>query len=169
MTAFIFMGVSGAGKSTIGELVSRELGLAFVEGDEFHPAANVAKMSSGVPLTDADREPWIDALAEALNRRGNEDVVVACSALSGRIRERLRARIRAPVEFLFLTAPPDVIEQRLRDRPRHFMKPGMLASQLAALEPPQDAHVIDVSGPVDSVAAQAVAYIRQIQLRTRAL
>jgi gluconokinase len=168
MTAFVFMGVSGTGKSTLGERVSRELGLPFVEGDEFHPAANVAKMSGGVPLTDADREPWIDALGDAL-RCADGDVVVACSALSGRIRERLRARIHAPVEFLLLTAPPDVIEQRLRNRPRHFMKAGMLASQLAALEPPQDAHVIDVSGPIDSVAAQAVAHIRQIQRRTRAL
>jgi gluconokinase len=169
MTAFVFMGVSGAGKSTLGERVSRELRLPFVEGDEFHPAANVAKMSGGVPLTDADREPWIDALAEALNRRADGDVVVACSALSTHIRERLRARIQAPVEFLFLTAPSDVIEQRLRNRPRHFMKAGMLASQLAALEPPQNAHVIDVSGPIDSVAAQAVAYVCQIQRRTRAL
>jgi gluconokinase len=169
MTAFVFMGVSGAGKSTLGEHVSGDLGLPFVEGDEFHPAANVAKMASGVPLTDDDREPWIDALAEALNRRTDGDVIVACSALSGRIRERLRARVRGLVEFLFLTAPGDVIEQRLRDRPRHFMKAGMLASQLAALEPPQDAHVIDVSGPIDSVAAQALAHIRQIQRRTRAL
>jgi gluconokinase len=169
MTAFVFMGVSGAGKSTLGKRVSRELSLPFVEGDQFHPAANVAKMSGGVPLTDADREPWIDALGDALNRRADGDVILACSALTGRIRERLRGRTRAPVEFLFLTAPPEVIEQRLRNRPHHFMKAGMLGSQLAALEPPQDAHVVDVSGPIDSVAAQAVAYIRQIQRRTRAL
>jgi gluconokinase len=169
MTAFVFMGVSGAGKSTLGQRVAGELGLPFVEGDEFHPAANVAKMSSGVPLSDADREPWIDALAAAVERRGNGDVVVACSALSRRIRKRLRERIQSPVEFLFLTAAPDVIEQRLRERVQHFMKAGMLASQLAAIEPPLDARTIDVSGSLDSAAAQAAAHIRQIQRRTRPL
>jgi gluconokinase len=169
MTAFVFMGVSGVGKSTLGGRVASELGLPFVEGDAFHPAANVAKMSGGVPLTEADREPWIDALAAALNQRANGDVVIACSALSRRVRARLRERVHAPVEFLFLSAAPDVIEERLRERPRHFMKAGMLASQFTALEPPQDARSIDAARPLDAAAADAVAHIRQIQRRTRSL
>jgi gluconokinase len=167
MTAFVFMGVSGAGKSTLGQRVASELGLPFVEGDELHPAANVAKMSGGVPLTDADREPWIDALAAAVNQRTDGDIVVACSALSRPVRARLHERVHAPVELLFLTAASDVIEQRLRERPRHFMKAGMLGSQFTALEPPQNARILDVARPLDDVAVDAVAHIRQIQRRTR--
>jgi gluconokinase len=160
MTAFVLMGVSGAGKSTVGTRVARELGLPFVEGDDYHPAANIAKMSAGIPLTDADRGPWIEALARVLNARTEPDVLVACSALSAHVRSRLREQVHAPVEFVFLTADPSVIEQRLHDRPKHYMKAGMLGSQLAALEVPSDAVHVDVGRPLEVVTNDVAAHIR---------
>ena len=160
MTAFVLMGVSGAGKSTVGRRVAQELRLPFVEGDDYHPASNVAKMSSGVPLTDADRIPWIDALAQGLNARTEPDAIVACSALSTFVRERIAALVREPVFFLWLTADRAVIEQRLRHRAQHYMKAGMLASQLAALQTPKDALQVDASRPLDVVTNEVTAYIR---------
>lgn len=160
MGAFILMGVSGAGKSTVGERVAAELALPFLEGDDYHPPQNVAKMSSGIPLSDADRMPWIDALASAVNGRLEPDVLIACSALSNAVRARLRSRLARPVHFLFLTAPPDVIEARLAQRPRHFMKAGMLGSQFKALEVPQDAVAIDVNRPLQDTTAEVTMYVR---------
>ncbi len=122
------MGVSGAGKSTIGKRVAAALSLTFLEGDDYHPPQNVAKMSAGIPLTDADRMPWIDALARGVNACGDADVIVACSALSNAVRARLRSGLSQSARFLFLTAPREVIEARLAKRPRHYMKAGMLGA-----------------------------------------
>jgi carbohydrate kinase (thermoresistant glucokinase family) len=167
MTAFVLMGVSGAGKTTIGRRVAEELKLVFLEGDEFHPDENVAKMSSGVALTDADREPWIDALARGVNERGADaDVIIACSALSQFVRKRLRDAVAEPLHFIFLTAPPSVIEARLNARPRHFMKPGMLRSQFAALEPPANAITVDVNRPLDETCDAVATEIRKLQEST---
>lgn len=154
------MGVSGAGKSTVGERVAAALALPFIEGDDYHPPQNVAKMSAGIPLSDADRMPWIDALASAVNGRLEPDVLIACSALSNAVRARLRSRLARPAHFLFLTAPPDVIEARLAQRPRHFMKAGMLGSQLKALEVPQDAVAIDVNRPLKDTTSAVTLYVR---------
>jgi gluconokinase len=160
------MGVSGAGKTTIGQRVAAELDLMFIEGDQFHPQDNIAKMSSGVPLTDEDRKPWIDALAKAINeRRPERDAVIACSALSRFVRERLRDAVQEPLHFLLLTADRSVIAKRLKARPRHFMKAGMLESQLAALETPSDAVTVDVDGPLPEVCADVANHIRRLQTR----
>lgn len=161
MTVFVLMGVSGSGKSTVGRRVADELALTFIEGDEFHPAQNIEKMSAGTPLTNADREPWIDALAVGINQRQpRRDTVVACSALSQFVRDRMRSAVTEPVDFILLSADPSIIEQRLSQRARHFMKSGMLGSQLAALEWPADAAVVDVSKPLDEVCADVVDHIR---------
>jgi gluconokinase len=129
------MGVSGTGKSTVGARVAGELALTFIEGDDFHPQRNVQKMAAGIPLTDADRGPWIDALVVGINtRQPRRDAIVACSALSKFVRERLRAGVMEPLRFILLSADPAVIQDRLSRRPQHFMKAGMLNSQLAALE-----------------------------------
>lgn len=161
MTVFVVMGVSGSGKSTVGRQVAAELGLIFIEGDEFHPRSNIEKMSAGTPLTDADRAPWIDALAAAINARQSAgDAIVACSALTQFVRERLRAGVAEPLNFILLSADPSVIRQRLAERGQHFMKHGMLGTQLAALQWPQRAHVVDVSRPLDDVCADVVNYIR---------
>lgn len=165
MTVFILMGVSGSGKTTIGKRVAQQLALPFLEGDDFHPQRNIDKMSSGIPLTDEDRMPWIDALVAAINAHPSEDLIVACSALSRRVRERLRSGLQLRPCFLFLTADPSIIQARLDKRGRHYMKPGMLGSQLAALEPPPDAVEIDVSASMETVTAQVA---REIQARRNA-
>lgn len=150
----VLMGVSGVGKTTVGVALARELGWPFVEADDFHPPANVAKMARNEPLTDADRDVWIDALRLELARhvaRG-ESVVVACSALRRRHRDVLRG-VADDVVMVHLDADPRVIEQRLRDRSGHFAGPGLLPSQLEDLERPADAVVVDASRPVDELVA----------------
>lgn len=160
MTAYILMGVSGSGKTTIGKRVSQELGLPFFEGDDFHPAENVAKMSSGIPLTDADRVPWIDALVKALNDKQAKDAIVACSALSRFVRERIRSGLKEPAKFIWLSAKPEVIEERLRKRGQHYMKAGMLASQFAALQMPHTAQQVSVEQPVEDVVKEVLRIIK---------
>jgi len=160
----ILMGVSGSGKSTIGGRVARELGLTFIEGDDYHPRANVEKMAAGIPLTDVDRAPWIDALATAINtREPRRDAIVACSALTEFVRKRLRASVAEPLRFILLHADPALIQRRLEQRGQHFMKAGMLGSQLAALQLPADAIVIDVSRPLEIVCADVADRIRHPQ------
>lgn len=129
------MGVSGSGKSTVGARLAQRLGWDFAEGDDLHPAANVAKMAAGQPLTDADREPWLAAVAAWIDgelqagRRG----VITCSALKRHYRNQLR---RTDVRFVYLRVARRELERRLAGRPGHFMPPSLLDSQLAALEPP---------------------------------
>ena len=164
MTVFVLMGVSGSGKSTVGRRVADELALTFIEGDDFHPQRNVQKLTSGTPLTDEDRAPWIDALVAAINaRQPGDDAIVACSALSQFVRDRLRAGVTEPLQFILLSADAPTIQQRLSKRPQHFMKAGMLGSQLAALERPADAIVVDVSRPLDEVCAEVAKRIRNLR------
>jgi gluconokinase len=166
MTAFVLMGVSGAGKTAVGKGVAANLALTFIEGDDFHPPDNIARMSSGIPLTDEDRKPWIDALAKGVNERRPEgDVVIACSALSHFVRNRLRAAVREPLHYIFLTADPAVIRERLQARPRHYMKAGMLDSQFAALETPPDAIAVDADRPLAEVRAEVASHIRRLRSR----
>lgn len=155
------MGVAGSGKTTVGKQVSQRLGLPFYEGDDFHPPQNVAKMSSGIPLTDEDRGPWIDALVAALNERSGGDAIVACSALSRFVRQRLREGVKDEVEFILLSGDPEVIEERLRNRGQHYMKAGMLASQLAALQMPQNAKKVSIEQPVEGVVEEVIGLIQR--------
>ena len=147
----VLMGVSGAGKTTIGELVAKRLGWPFIEGDEYHPIENVAKMAAGIPLEDADRWPWLDALNRRL--RGERDAIVTCSALKASYRERLLKGL-ADARIVYLNAPKAVIAERVAQRKHKYMPASLLDSQFATLEPPSDAINIDVSGnPEDSVDA----------------
>lgn len=151
----IVMGVSGSGKTTVGVALAAALGWRFLDADDLHPPANVVKMAGGVPLTDEDRWPWLERLHEALAaalERG-EDVVVACSALKKTYRRYLEVDA-ARTRWVYLHAPPEVLAQRLRHRPGHFMPPSLLASQLATLEPPEGALPVDVTPPVDEVVAR---------------
>jgi carbohydrate kinase (thermoresistant glucokinase family) len=159
------MGVSGAGKTTIGTAVSERLGLPFFEGDIFHPQVNIDKMSAGIPLTDTDRIPWIDALAAGVNTRPDptKDAIVACSALSRFVRQRIREHIHDTVDFILLTADPELIEERLSKRSKHYMKAGMLASQLAALQVPGSAHQVDVSRPLEETVQDVIEHIEQVR------
>lgn len=163
MTVFVLMGVSGIGKSTVGRRVAGDLALTFLEGDDFHPQANIDKMTAGTPLTDEDRAPWIAALAKGINeRQPPRNVIVACSALTKFVRDLLRESVTEPLHFILLTADPTIIQQRLTQRSAHFMKPGMLGSQLAAMQWPSDAIVIDVARSLDVVCGDVVACIRTI-------
>jgi gluconokinase len=149
----VVMGVSGAGKSTIGVLLARALGWDFHDGDDFHPEANVAKMRGGEPLTEADREGWLAALAALIDRllADGRNAVLACSALRAGHREHLRARHAAHVRFVYLRGDPALIRARLAQRRGHFMKPALLDSQLATLEEPRDAIVVDVNAPPTTI------------------
>jgi carbohydrate kinase (thermoresistant glucokinase family) len=160
MTAYVLMGVSGSGKSTIGTRVAQQLTLPFVEGDNYHPAENITKMSSGIALTDAARVLWLERLVTAINALNAGDAIIACSALTQFVRETLRRGLTQPVEFLLLTTNNDLIEHRLSLRGEHFMKATMLGSQLAALQSPSEAHVIDVGRALDVVTADVASYIR---------
>ena len=133
----VVFGVSGAGKTTVGELLARELGWRFLEADDFHPPANVEKMRSGRPLNDADRWPWLESLLEQVKRSlaAGENAVLACSALKRAHRDRLR--MNEKVKFVFLRGNYPVVERQLRSRHGHFMNPGLLQSQFDDLEEPQ--------------------------------
>ena len=140
------MGVSGCGKTTIGRALAKAVGGCFVEGDDFHPASNVKKMSAGIALQDTDRREWLLRLREAMERRCARGPVcfVACSALKKAYRDFLR-RAKVDVKFIFLTGPPDLIRRRMERRKGHFMPPKLLRSQFTTLEPPRDAVVVDIT------------------------
>jgi gluconokinase len=161
----VVMGVSGTGKSAVGSAVADRLGLVYVEGDAHHPAANVAKMAGGTPLTDEDRRPWLEELAGILAtaaERG-ESTVLGCSALRRPYRDLLRGDLPAgSVAFLHLVADVDVLDARMRRR-EHFMPPSLLRSQLEtleSLEPDERGVVLDVDAPLDTVVEQGAAAVR---------
>jgi len=137
--ALIVMGVSGSGKTTIGEVLAERLDWTFEDGDRFHPAANVAKMSAGHPLTDADRLPWLQAIADEIDLicKAGERAVIACSALKRAYRDIL-VHGRGDVRIVFLDGTQGLIAARLAARKGHFMPPGLLDSQFRTLEPPSD-------------------------------
>ncbi len=151
----IVMGVSGAGKSTVGKRLAEQLGWHFVEADDYHPPANVAKMSRGEPLTDDDREPWLAALQgwvqEACAR--GEQAVLACSALTDEHRRLLAGDDEGCVRYVHLDVPADVLRGRLEARGGHFAGPDLLDSQLDTLEPPAGALRVDGTPAPDAVAA----------------
>jgi gluconokinase len=157
----IVMGVSGCGKSTVGSLVARQLGFEFRDGDDFHPAANVAKMRTGTPLNDADRKPWLEAIASYMRTTHQEGggAVVACSALKEAYRDIL-LRNEPWVRFVHLTGPREVIAERLKARAGHFMPPTLLDSQFATLETPPDAWSEDLRRTPEEIAASILARVR---------
>ncbi|UFZ03791.1 gluconokinase [Bradyrhizobium ontarionense] len=159
--ALVIMGVSGSGKSTIGEALGRRLGWRFEDGDSFHPPANVAKMSAGHPLTDEDRRPWLQAIADEIARcrAAGEHVIIACSALKKAYRDILVAG-HSDVRMVYLRGSRELIADRMEHRQGHFMPPGLLASQFATLEAPAAGeHPIAVS--IDAPVAAIVDDILQ--------
>ncbi len=146
---YVIMGVSGSGKSTVGAMLARRLGVPFYDGDDFHPPANVAKMAAGSPLTDEDRAPWLARLGALIGDHLSQgrSAVLACSALKRQYRNQLRAAGPDGVYIIYLQGSPSLLQQRLAERPGHFMKADMLASQFEALEPPSahDTLIIDAA------------------------
>ncbi|HUP00659.1 MAG TPA: gluconokinase [Gemmatimonadota bacterium] len=143
----VVMGVSGAGKTTVGSLLADDLGWPFHEGDDFHPPANIARMAGGVALTDRDRRPWLDAIAGLIRRldESDESAIIACSALKASYRERLRVGARPAVRFVYLQVDFESLRTRLEEREFHFMDTDLLTSQFADLEEPEDAVVVDAT------------------------
>jgi gluconokinase len=164
----VVMGVSGAGKTTIGRLLAERLRMPFIEGDDYHPPANVTKMASGVPLEDENRWPWLDALNGVLRQKGH--AVLACSALKTSYRARLLEGV-AEAAIVHLHGDKALIASRLRKRQHRYMPASLLDSQFAALEAPRDAIAIDVAvDPADCVEAivAAIAAERAAAARPRA-
>ena len=158
------MGVSGSGKSLVGGAIAAQLGVPFIEGDRLHPAANVAKMSSGLPLTDDERWPWLDRVGEDLRAAAaaGEGAVAACSALKRIYRDRLRAAVGPSLRFVFVRGRRATLAERLTARKHHFMPASLLDSQLATLEDPApEAGVctLDVEATPGAITAAAVAWL----------
>ena len=153
----VVMGVSGAGKSTVGSLLASDLGWEFADADDFHSAENVEKMRHGMPLTDADRGPWLGRLRARLLQwmEAGKNGILACSALRQVYRDQLR--VNPQVRFVYLKGDRDLLSQRLLQRPHHYMKQPMLESQLATLEEPRDAVIVNAS----STPREVVREIRE--------
>jgi len=151
----IVMGVAGAGKTTVGKALAEARGWQFADADDFHPQRNLDKMSRGVALDDADREPWLAALADAIDKwlRSGTHVVLACSALKAKYREVLQ-RDRVRVRFVYLKVSPEVAHDRVAHRPDHFMKDRLVDSQFETLEEPADAIVVDGSQPPEHIVRE---------------
>ena len=150
----ILMGVSGSGKTTIGQRLAQALSWPFYDGDQFHPPANVARMQQGMPLTDEDRWPWLQALRARIETWVQQGVsaVLACSALKQAYREYLIID-EAEVRLVYLKGDYDLIHERLVQRQGHFMPLGLLASQFAALEEPEQGVVVDIVHPPETIVA----------------
>jgi gluconokinase len=148
----IIGGVSGAGKTTVGKALAERLNWRFIEGDEFHPAANVAKMQRGEPLDDADRAPWLKRLREEIKTclDKGERAVLACSALKKNYRKLLRPD-QERVRFVFLTGDYEILRKRLMQRRNHFMGADLLASQLETLDLPDHGLIVNINQPVASI------------------
>lgn len=153
----LIMGPAGSGKTTVGELLAAQLSWEFADGDDFHPPANVAKMSQGIPLTDEDRLPWLQAIRDAMSQwqAQGKSVVVACSALKRTYREFLGiGPNEKDIKLVYLKGTYNLLLHRLHSRKGHYMKEQMLVSQLADLEEPEDALTIDVSKSPEQIVSE---------------
>jgi carbohydrate kinase (thermoresistant glucokinase family) len=158
--AYVVMGVSGCGKSTVGRQLAKALGLRYLEGDDFHPSANVARMAAGVALTDDDRREWLQRMSARLAQAhsANEGVVLACSALKRSYRDQLRSGAPA-LQLVYLQGTRELLAERMAGRKDHYMPASLLDSQLATLEPPQPdegALVLDIARTPEEIVAAIV-------------
>jgi gluconokinase len=166
----VLMGVSGVGKSTVGQVLAKRTGWHLYDADEFHSAQNIEKMGSGIALEDADRWPWLDSMNAMLLQKQaqHESVLLACSALKQKYRDRLANGCR-DLHWVYLKGDFDLIRARLESRKNHYMKAGLLESQFAALEEPRDAVVVDVVETPDAIANRILSQLKIIPNRTAGL
>jgi len=159
---FIVMGVSGCGKSSVGQSLAQFLGWDFYDADDFHPPENVAKMASGIPLDDSDRAPWLASLNELISSslKADKPGVLACSALKERYRKQL-TNGNSGVQIVYLKGSYDLIWSRMEKRTDHYMKPQMLKSQFETLEEPSNALTIDVSLPLDDIVQEILEHMEK--------
>ncbi|MEJ5086928.1 gluconokinase [Brucella pseudogrignonensis] len=161
----IVMGVSGSGKSTVGEKLAEALNLPFLEGDSLHPKSNVDKMASGIPLQDEDRWPWLDKIGERM-ATAEQGLIVSCSSLKKSYRERLRAAVGGQLAFVFLDGSFEVLHEHMGHRTGHFMPVTMLESQLATLESPVGEPLVfraDVVDPIEKIVAESLEWFRSMK------
>ncbi|HEY3234021.1 MAG TPA: gluconokinase [Polyangiaceae bacterium] len=172
VSAIVIMGVSGSGKTTAGRLLARELGWSFYDADDFQPQLNIAKMTRGEPLDDADREPWLEGLRALLDRPREEPerLVLACSALKERYRRKLGLGQGDP-RLVYIKGSFELIAKRMRERTDHFMKEGMLRSQFAALEEPVEGPpgegatlVVDASATPEDMVRSILLWLQSAEL-----
>lgn len=156
----VVMGVAGAGKTTIGSQLAQQLGYEFLDADVFHSAANIQKMSAGVPLTDADRKPWLDALHQALADRASQkkDTVLACSALKETYRKLLADRLA--IRWVYLKVTPEIAHQRMQQRIGHYAKENLVSTQFDTLEEPREALVVDAGKTPGEIVQNIVLALR---------
>lgn len=156
----VIMGVSGCGKSSVGEALARHLRIPYRDGDDLHPAANVEKMRAGIPLTDEDRWPWLDRVARDLHDAA--PLIIGCSALRRAYRDRIRAGAGGTATFLHLAGSRDLIATRMAARQGHYMPTSLLDSQFAALEPPgaDEALTVDIAQPLPDLIATVLLGLR---------
>ena len=154
----VVMGVSGSGKTSVGQALAACLKWDFYDADGFHPPENVAKMANGLPLDDSDRAPWLAALHDLISTclKTERPGILACSALKKRYRQQLLEG-HDGVQLVYLAGSYDLIWSRMAARPDHYMKPNMLQSQFAALEPPLDALTIDIARPVNDLVQEIIS------------
>jgi gluconokinase len=161
----VLMGVSGSGKTAVGKALAARLGIAYCDGDALHPPENVAKMSRGEPLDDADRWPWLARVGRELSA-ARTPLIIGCSALKRAYRDYIVREAGGPVGFIHLAGAREVIEARMKARKGHFMPPALLASQLAALEPPgpdENAITVDIDQPIDGVVDAIIAKLGELR------
>ena len=157
----VIMGVSGCGKSTLGRAIANSLEIPFVEGDDYHPEANVAKMSQGTPLTDTDRYHWLEDLHKKAQELSDNGAVIACSALKESYREQLSKGMEKHFLWILLDGSYEVIFDRMQARESHFMPPALLQSQFETLEKPEYAKCIDVDQPLEEQLRVALEWIKK--------
>jgi gluconokinase len=159
---YVVMGVSGCGKTSIGEAVAADLGFEFIEGDALHPPANVEKMARGIPLNDEDRFPWLDRIGARIAEVDGHGLVVSCSSLKKTYRDRLRSFANEPLTFIFLKGSEELLTERMARRKGHFMPLSLLKSQLATLEDPSGEPgviTVDISGTSQDVIERTLKAI----------
>ncbi len=162
MNVYVVMGVSGIGKTTIGKKLAEKLEIPFYDADDYHPEANVKKMSSGVALDDEDRKEWLEILAKNIKNWGeSEGAVLACSALKETYRESLSKGLKDQVVFVYLHAEYDLVFKRMKDRKGHYFKESLLKSQFDTLEEPQSAIKVDVDQEITEIVSEVLEKIKQ--------
>jgi len=159
----IFMGVSGCGKTTIGKKTADVFGVQYFEGDEYHPQENVEKMSQGIPLTDEDREGWLDTLSQLIRDTldAGQSGVLSCSALKQKYRDRLCVDPDL-VRFIYLKGSFGLIQSRMKQRTDHYMPANLLASQFTTLEEPDDVFTVNIDQPPEEIIDEVVSYLTRI-------
>lgn len=157
----LVMGVSGSGKTTVGQLLAKSLGWEFCDADALHPVANIEKMSRGIPLDDVDRKPWLERLQQAIAQwlQKDKNMVLACSALKAAYRQIL-LQDKERMRLIYLKGDFKIIQERLKKRPDHYMSPELLQSQLDTLEEPSEAITIDVLQPPEAVVREIKTKLR---------